>query len=89
MKSSHRELFIDMVIHKGIFKSNQNMFFPSFTSISLKKKLSDFCEWLPVLYNLNERQFSGKLTVLGWSPACIRMLLRYQTFHLAFSYQTQ
>jgi len=33
MKMSRRELSIDMVIHRGIFKNNQITFFPCFTFI--------------------------------------------------------
>jgi len=33
MKRSRRELFIDMVIRKGIFKNNQITLFPCFTFI--------------------------------------------------------
>jgi len=46
MKRSHRELSIDIVIHRGIFKHNQITLFPRFTII-LKPGVSFYCERLP------------------------------------------
>jgi len=52
MKRSRRELFIDVAIHRGIFKNNLITFFPCFTFIH-KAGVSFYCEYelVSTVYN--------------------------------------
>ena len=52
MKMSPRELFIDMVIHRGIFKNNPITLSPCFTFMS-KQGVSFYCEGIKSIMIIN------------------------------------